>query len=409
MDPAFRTDYLSSAHGKYSDRTIFELINQIQKMNRNYQQLLVTLLFVSLAMFHCTHESENMEETRTPVSFSLDTVLEFEGVPWSLEWLPNGDMLVADRNGKLLRYDGTTIHEIGGVPAVRAKGQGGLLDLQLHPDYAHNGWLYFSYSKADATGDSSNTCIARAKIANDELVQVEELFWALPHAITSHHFGSRIEFDKDGYLFFSVGERGNWDNAQTLENHSGKIHRLRDDGSIPEDNPFVDSAGAQGSIWSYGHRNEQGLLFHPVTGELWENEHGPMGGDEMNVIEKGKNYGWPKITYGINYDSTVISPDTVMAGMEQPILFWRPSIAPSGLAFVTSSKYPQWNGNALVGSLRFRYLKRVELNGHVVGAQEELFTNVGRVREVKQAPDGFIYFTVDEGKVFRIKPVYDPS
>ena len=376
-------------------------------MNRYRLFVAMIPLFLSMLILQCTSPDSTPDETRITVTFALDTVVSFDGVPWSLEWLPGGDLLIADRNGKLLRYDGTTMHEIGGLPEVRSKGQGGLLDLQLHPDYANNGWLYFSYSKADMTGDSSNTAIARAKIQDDQLVQMEELFWAMPHATTSHHFGSRIEFDQDGYLYFTVGERGNWDNAQTLENHSGKVHRLYDDGRIPEDNPFVNTPGAQPSIWSYGHRNPQGMLFHPLTGKLWENEHGPMGGDELNIVEKGKNYGWPRITYGINYDSTVISPDSVMAGMEQPVLFWRPSIAPSGLAFVTSAKYPQWNGDALVGSLRFRYLKRVDLEGDAVAGQEELFSNIGRVREVKEAPDGFIYFTVDEGKVFRITPVYE--
>lgn len=209
-----------------------------------------------------------------------------------------------------------------------------------------------------------------------------------------------------GLLFFSVGDRGEWDNAQRLTNHSGKIHRLTDDGKIPPDNPFVNMVGAMPSIWSYGHRNPQGLVLQPKTGTLWEHEHGPKGGDEVNIIQKGKNYGWPSITYGINYNGATISKLTAQAGMEQPVIYWTPSIAPSGLAFVTSSKYPGWENNLLVGSLSFRYLHRCVVRDGKIVKQEKLLDRIGRVRCIKQAPDGYLYFSVEgDGKIYKIVPL----
>lgn len=342
---------------------------------------------------------------QTEFDLKLDTIVTGLNVPWGLEWLPDGDMLITERPGKLHRYSGGQLHVVSGLPAIYAQGQGGLMDIKLHPDYDQNGWIYFAYATTEGQGQGSggNTAIMRARLENDQLVDKERIFKALPNSTAGQHFGCRIVFDNENRLFFSVGERGNPDNAQTLENHSGKIHRINDDGSIPADNPFVDTPDAQPSIWSYGHRNPQGLAWHPLTGDLWEHEHGPKGGDEINIIQKGANYGWPEITYGINYDGTVITDDTAKPGMEQPVTYWDPSIAPCGMAFITSDKYPGWKDDLLVGSLVFQYLHHVALNGSKITDQYQLLENVGRVRDVKQGPDGHIYLSVDKGIVFKLR------
>lgn len=238
-------------------------------------------------------------------------------------------------------------------------------------------------------------------------MNLEKIFQALPYSDKDYHYGSRIEFDRDGYLYFSVGDRGARDeNPQNLYNHGGKIHRINDDGSIPSDNPFIDSSGAMPSIYSYGHRNPQGIALHHETGEIWSHEHGPMGGDEINIIKKGRNYGWPVITYGINYDGTIITEDTAMDGMEQPILYWTPSIAPCGMAFVEGNVYPEWKGNLLVGSLSYTYLARCELEGNKVIHQEKLLDGIARIRNVKMGPDGYIYVATESpGKILKIIPV----
>ncbi|SFE37130.1 PQQ-dependent sugar dehydrogenase [Thermophagus xiamenensis] len=339
------------------------------------------------------------------LSFRIDTIATGLGIPWAMAWLPNGDMLVTERSGELFRFRGKTFAaRIEEVPQVYANGQGGLLDIELHPDYENNGWIYLAYSEPE--GNGGNTAIMRARLKDDQLVDREKIFKATPNTRSGVHFGCRMAFDKDHYLYFSVGERGNPSNAQDLTNHSGKIHRIHDDGKIPEDNPFVDTPGAIPSIWSYGHRNPQGLAFHPVTGELWETEHGPKGGDELNIIKKGANYGWPEITYGINYDGTIITRDTAKAGMEQPIIHWTPSIAPCGMAFADSGVYPEWGNNIFSGSLSFRYLVRTVLKGNQVQKHEIMLREAGRVRSVETGPDGYLYIGVENpGVIFRLIPV----
>lgn len=337
-----------------------------------------------------------------------DTVIKGLDVPWGLAFLPNGDMLVTEREGKILRYrDGNLVNEIKGLPEIKAIGQGGLMDIRLHPDYKNNGWIYFSYTSPAKNGPEGwGTAIMRAKLKGDNLVDKQELFKGYPDSKTGHHFGCRITFDGKGHFFFSLGERGKSENAQDLSNDCGKIHRLNDDGSIPSDNPFVNTPGARKSIWSYGHRNCQGLVISPFTGDLWETEHGPKGGDELNLIQPGMNYGWPVISYGINYDGTILTPDTAKAGMEQPITYYRPSIAPSGTCFVTGDRYQGWNGNILIGSLRFRNLERVELSGNLVVHKETLLYDIGRMRNVEQGPDGYIYVAVESpGMIIRLVPV----
>lgn len=336
-----------------------------------------------------------------------DTVIKNLNIPWGLAFLPDGDMLVNERAGKMLRYrNGILVAEIKGLPEIYAVGQGGLMDIRLHPDYVSNGWIYFAYTGRNRqTGEGWNTSIMRARLKDNTLVEKQPLFEAIPALTTNYHFGCKITFDGKGHIFFGVGERGTMKKVHELTNDWGKIHRLNDDGSIPRDNPLVNNPNARPSIWSYGHRNPQGLVINPFDGTLWESEHGPKGGDELNLIEPGKNYGWPIITFGINYNGKIISPDTAMVGMEQPVTYWVPSIAPCGMTFVTGEKYKGWKGNILIGSLRFRNLVRVVLSDGKVIHQEVLLNNIGRMRNVEVSPEGFVYVAVESpGMIIKLVP-----
>ena len=343
------------------------------------------------------------------LSFRVETVVDDLDIPWGLAFLPNGDMLITEITGRLSRYrDGESLQEIKNVPAVVDRGQGGLLDIEVHPNFDQNQFIYMSYSKAESKSSrKATTVVERSRLVDDALVDREIIFEALPYETTRHHYGSRLEFDKDGYLFFSVGDRGRRDkNPQALDNHCGKIHRIHDDGSIPEDNPFVNTPGALKSIYSYGHRNPQGVVIDPATGTIWSNEHGPRGGDEVNIVEKGKNYGWPVISYGINYSGTKFTDITHKEGMEQPEHYWDPSIGVCGMAIGSSWRYPQWRGDLFNGSLRFEYLARLKMNGPKIVGEEKLLEDIGRLRDVKVGRDGYIYVTVeDPGRVLRIVPV----
>ncbi len=344
------------------------------------------------------------------MAVKLDTVVKNIKVPWGIAFLPGGDLLVTDRNGKLYRKSAQhSLDSIAGVPEVLAEGQGGLLDIVLHPQFAKNRFIYLSYSapKKTDSGIVATTAIMRAVLEGNRLTGQKVIFEALPYSKTRHHYGSRMVFGRDGKLYFSVGERGNEkENPQTIKNDLGKIHRINDDGTIPADNPFVHTAGAKGSIYSYGQRNPQGLIVYPPTGAIWETEHGPRGGDELNHIKKGANYGWPVVTFGINYNGKIISKNSLQPGIEPPLNYWIPSIGPSGLAFVEGNRYPQWKGNLMVGSLRFKYLARCRLQGNKVVQQEMLLKNIGRLRDVRMGPDGYIYIAVENpGYVFRLVPV----
>lgn len=348
------------------------------------------------------HSSEDLE-------FQVQTVVEGLEIPWGIAFLPNGNVLITERdtgNLRLVRDGVLDDTPISGVPAVSNRGQGGLLDIQLHPDYEGNGWIYISYSKPGETG--ANTAIIRARYDEDShsLIDMEELFAGAPATEAGQHFGGRMVFDHDGYLFFSIGDRGVMDNAQDHTNSQGNLFRLYDDGSIPADNPFVGTDGMD-EIYSYGHRNIQGMDVHPVTGIVWTNEHGPRGGDEINVQDKpGANYGWPVISYGINYDGSILTEETEKEGMEQPVTYWDPSIAPSGLAFVSSDKYPGWNGDVLSGALSFQLISRVVLDGDEFVREERILEGIGRIREIQQGPDGYIYFSNEsDGTINRILPV----
>lgn len=342
-------------------------------------------------------------------------VAEFEAViiaddldhPWGLAFLPDGQMLVTERDGNLRRIapDGGISNPLSGVPQVSARGQGGLLDVILHPDYQSNGWLYLSYSKPGP--DGASTAVARAKLDGDALRDVTTIFVADNASSGGVHFGSRLAFGSDGKLYVSVGERGQAEEAQNLSNHNGTVLRLNDDGSIPADNPFVGRADVHPSTYSYGHRNPQGMATHPTAGDIWVHEHGPQGGDEINLLKAGANYGWPQVTFGRSYAGFPIGKGTRAPGLEPPLHHWTPSIAPSGMAFYSGAAFPGWEGNLFVGSLKFQYLARVVLDGTRVVSEERLIEDqFGRVRDVRQGPDGLLYVLTDEGdgQLVRLQP-----
>ncbi|MXN93280.1 PQQ-dependent sugar dehydrogenase [Flavobacterium sp. Sd200] len=332
-------------------------------------------------------------------------------VPWGIAFLPGDELLVTNRNGELYRVKDKKKTAIAGVPQVLAEGQGGLLDVVQHPDYKNNSFIYISYSKPKKENGKTlaTTAVMRAKLKGNQLTDQTVVFEALPYASTRHHYGSRLVFDAKGFLFISVGERGNEkQNPQSLDNNQlGKIHRIKDDGSIPADNPFKDKTGKPTTLYTYGNRNPQGLAIHPATGVLWENEHGPRGGDEINIIQPGINYGWPVTSYGINYDGNIITDKTTAPGIKDPELYWLPSIGPSGMAFVTGDVYKPWKGAVLIGSLRFKYLNLCYLDGNKITGQEKLLKNIGRLRDVRVGPDGYIYVAVEKpaAAVYRLVPV----
>ena len=337
-----------------------------------------------------------------------ELVFDRADIPWGFAILPNGDLLVSDRKGDLYLKQGQESQKLKNVPAVKSTFQGGLLDVELHPNYAENGWIYVSYSKPNPKGgDGSTTAIFRAKISGNSLTDVEDIFVATPYLETGHHYGSKLFFDKNGYLFFTVGDRGKRDdNPQSLKNHCGKVHRIKDDGAIPEDNPFVNVEGAMKSIYSYGHRNPQGLVINMENGTIWESEHGPRGGDELNIVIPGKNYGWPIVSYGINYNGTTFTDKTSDSKFKGPETYWVPSIAPCGMTMITNDKYGDWKGDVLIGSLRFDYVNKVSIKDDVILGEEQLFPKIGRVRNVEMGPDGFLYVAVeDPGRVYKMVPV----
>ena len=341
------------------------------------------------------------------ITVHLDTVVSGLRSIWGMAFLPDGRILLTEKFGKVYIAGARgQLQEIEGAPEVSSDNQGGLMDVVLHPDFKTNHLVYLSYSRKENTGNGTTTAILRSRLDGNRLVDQLIIFEANPYSRTRHHYGSRMVFGRDGYLYFSVGERGNErENPQSLANDLGKIHRIKDDGSIPADNPFVNTAGARPSIYSYGHRNPQGLTVNPFTGEIWSHEHGPRGGDEINIIRKGANYGWPVITYGINYNGRIISKETAREGMEQPVKYWIPSIAPSGMAFVEGDRYKPWKGQLLSGSLRFNYLNLSRLDGNKVTSEELLLKNAGRFRDVRMGPDGYIYVAVENpGFVFRLIP-----
>jgi glucose/arabinose dehydrogenase len=350
--------------------------------------------------------------------YRVVTVVESLVQPWGIAFLPGGDMLITERPGRLriVRQGKLLPQPVEGVPAVFHSNQGGLLEVMPHPAFASNRLLYLTYSKPGATDAQATTALIRGRFENDRLTNVQELFVAVAQG--RNHFSGKIAFDGKGYLFLSLGDRqvppeGNLEAhpAQDLSNHHGKIIRLHEDGRVPTDNPFAGRAGARQEIWSYGHRNVQGLGIDPTTGELWANEHGPQGGDELNRIQPGRNYGWPVIGYGVNYTTGLaIHSGTQRQGMEQPASVWVPSIGISGLMFYTGDRFPQWRGHLFVGGMAGQQLVRLTVDGQRAVQQETLVRQMGRIRDVRQGPDGFIYLVTDDrdGKptpVLRVEPV----
>lgn len=335
--------------------------------------------------------------------YRVVTVAEGLVHPWSIAFLPDGDMLVTERPGRLRIIRGGRLlpDAVPGVPDVLAQGQGGLLDVVPHPDFASNRLIYLSFSKPIAGEEGATTAVVRGRFENDRLTSVEEIFEAASRG--RGHYGSRIAFDGQGHVFITVGDRQVPSTgdllahpAQDLSNHHGTINRLHDDGRVPDDNPFVGRPGARPEIWSYGHRNVQGLAVHPETGDLWSNEHGPQGGDELNRITPGANYGWPVVGFGVNYRTgTVIHEGTHREGMESPRHIWVPSIATSGLLIYTGDRFPEWRGDMFVGGLAGEQLARLELDGTSVRNEETLVRGRGRIRDVRQGLDGFIYLAID--------------
>ena len=327
--------------------------------------------------------------------------------PWGLAFLPDGRMLVTERPGRLrIVADGVLEPEpVAGVPEVWADGQGGLLDVALHPGFAENGLVYLSYASADDDGDAA-TAVARGRLVGTRLEDVEEIYVALPRDDGGRHFGSRLLF-ADGYLFVTAGERGEPDRAQDVGDPAGSVIRLHDDGRVPADNPFRSTAGARPELWSIGHRNPQGMALHPATGRIYAIEHGPKGGDELNLIEPGVNYGWPVITYGKSYIGFSIGEGTHKEGMAQPLHYWVPSISPSGLTIYDAERFPAWRGSVFAGALSGQLLVRLELDDGAVTVEERMLEDLEeRIRDVRQGPDGLIYLLTDhpDGMLLRLEP-----
>lgn len=345
------------------------------------------------------------------VAINLVTVTEGLKNPWGLTFLPDGRMLTTEREGqiRIVTAAGVKGPALEGLPDIIARGQGGLLDIELAPDFAKSKRIYFAYSEPAEKGKANSTAVAYGTLNGNKLENVTRIFSQQPKVESTAHFGSRIVFTPDGNMFVTLGDRYlRMDDAQTLDNHHGKVIRIKPDGSVPEDNPYVKTANALPEIWSIGHRNVQGAALHPVTGELWTGEHGPQGGDEVNIDQAGKNYGWPIITYGENYGGGKIGIGTHKEGMEQPIHKWVPSIAIAGMTFYSGDKFPQWKNNLLVASLRGKALARLVVKDNKVIHEERLLEKQlnQRLRDVVQGPDGFIYVLTDEpnGGIYRLEP-----
>ncbi len=339
--------------------------------------------------------------------FRVTTITRGLEHPWGLAFLPDGAMLVTERPGRLrlIREGVLDPVPIAGVPAVAASGQGGLLDVVLHPEFVRTRLVYLSYAGKGRGG--AGTEVARARLTDGRLEGLETIFAVEPKSRGGRHFGSRLAFGAEGHLYITTGERGDSERSQDLADAAGSIVRLTADGGVPDDNPFLGRADARPEIFSYGHRNPQGLARHPVSDRIWAVEHGPRGGDEVNVIRAGANYGWPVITFGVSYIGVPIGEGTAKPGMAQPVTYWDPSISPSGMAFYTGEAFPAWRGNLFVGALSGEVLVRLELDGERVVHEERLLQALGtRIRDVRQGPDGRLYLLTDEsdGALLRLDP-----
>jgi glucose/arabinose dehydrogenase len=365
---------------------------------KKYHYLLISLLLLSFSRFIFSAGE---------VPLKIDVIASNMGVPWGMAVMPDNKLLITQRHGELSLLDLTTheIQKISGLPAVKARGQGGLFDVALPPDFNTTSWIYFSYAK-DIDGQAATT-LARAKLDANTLIDWQDLLVTQSRTSTNVHFGGRISFDNDEHLFLSVGERGVRANAQNLQNHAGKILRLNLDGSVPNDNPFVDTKNTLAEIWSYGHRNPQGLFFNHNTGLLWESEHGPRGGDEINLIQAGKNYGWPVISSGKEYSSPrAVGEGTERSDIEPPIKVYIPSIATSSIIQYSGKAFPVWKNNLFVGALKAQHLNRIVLdaNNHASSEFRHFSSVQARIRNSIESPEGWLYLATDQGEILRVKP-----
>lgn len=338
-----------------------------------------------------------------PAKMQMVTLVDGLDEPWGMDFLPDGSLLITEQGGALKLVDGGNyqVSAVTGVPASERAGQGGLLDVLVHPQFADNGWVYLSYTVSDGVGKYS-TRVSRARLVDGALQDLQEIFTARPFYRERRHFGSRLLL-ADGYLYITVGDRGNREQAQSLATHNGKVMRLLEDGGIPPDNPFVGTQGARPEIWTYGHRNPQGMARHPLNGSIWVTEHGPQGGDELNVLRPGANYGWPLVTYGEEYGGGRIGQGTHLEGTEQPLVYWVPSIGTGNIAFYTGDLYPDWKPSLLVSGLKLTRISRLELEGDKVGSETRLLANLGmRIRDVQIGPDGRVYALAGGARLIRL-------
>ena len=385
----------------------------MQKLINNKLIIILGVLFL-IPPFLIANNFQNWDdsiEKTEKETFKIETFIDGFDVPWGMAFLPNKNLIVSDRNGSLwlVDYKSKTKTQIIGVPEVRYKGQGGLLDIQVHPEFINNNYIYIGFtSYLKSKKNKTFTSVVRGILENNSLTDQKIIYKAddIYYSNNTVHYGTRIVFDKEGYLYFSIGDRGERNQAQLLDYPNGKIHRLHDDGSIPKNNPFIQEKNAIKSIWTYGNRNPQGLAIHPVSSTIFETEHGPKGGDELNILSSGNNYGWPEITYGKNYSGTTITKYTHKKGMEQPVIHWTPSIAVCGIDFYDGELFKNWENNLLVSSLKFENLYRLEIKDNKVTEQEIVYRAGSRIRDVETGPEGFIYLALeDPGRIVRFIPI----
>ena len=397
-------------------RILYSAINAVQKLLNNnliiFSKIFLLFLLSSLIKAGDIQNWDDSVEKTKKETFRVETFIEGFDIPWGMVFLPNQNLIVSDRNGSLwlVDYKEKSKTKISGVPNVRYKGQGGLLDVEIHPEFINNNYIYIGFTDyLNSKKNRTFTSIIRARLKNISLTDQKIIYKADDtfYDNSTVHYGTRIVFDDKGFLYFSIGDRGKRNQAQLLEYPNGKIHRLNADGSIPSDNPFFENNNAIKSIWTYGNRNPQGLAMHPASSILFETEHGPRGGDELNILSSGKNYGWPEITYGKNYSGTTITKYTHKEGMEQPVIHWTPSIAVCGIDFYDGELFNNWKNNLLVSSLKFERLYRLEIDDDDKVIDQEIIYEAGsRIRDGQTGPEGFIYIALeDPGRIVRFIPI----
>ena len=396
-------------------RILYSAITAVQKLlNTNliiFSKIFLLFLVSSLTKAGDIQNWDDSVEKTKKETFRVETFIDGFDIPWGMVFLPNQNLIVSDRNGSLwlVDYKEKSKTKISGVPNVRYKGQGGLLDVEIHPEFINNNYIYIGFTDyLNSKKNRTFTSIIRARLKNISLTDQKIIYKADDtfYDNSTVHYGTRIVFDDKGFLYFSIGDRGKRNQAQLLDYPNGKIHRLNADGSIPSDNPFFENNNAIKSIWTYGNRNPQGLAIYPSSSILFETEHGPRGGDELNILSSGKNYGWPEITYGKNYSGTTITKYTHKEGMEQPVIHWTPSIAVCGIDFYDGELFNNWKNNLLVSSLKFERLYRLEIDDDKVIDQEIIYEAGSRIRDVQTGPEGFIYIALeDPGRIVRFMPI----